>query len=123
MSILTIVLNIVFGFISGIFGGLGMGGGTLLIPLLTIFLQVEQKLAQGVNLLAFLAMSIASLIIHYKNGYVKAKGTIFIIVFGVIFSLLGSFIVHYVQPDLLRRFFGVFLCVLSLFQIIKIAKK
>ena len=74
----TIVLNVLFGFISGIFGGLGMGGGTLLIPLLSIFLGMEQKLCQGINLVAFLVMALFSLIIHFKNGYVVTRGIIFI---------------------------------------------
>ncbi|MBE7074307.1 MAG: sulfite exporter TauE/SafE family protein [Clostridiales bacterium] len=122
MSILTIILNVVFGLISGVFGGLGMGGGTLLIPLLSIFLNTKQKLAQGINLLSFLAMAIVSLIIHFKNGFVKVKGTLIVMIFGVIFSLLGAFIVHYVEAGVLRRIFGAFLCVLSFFQIVKIIK-
>ena len=40
--------------ISGIIGGMGRGGGTLLIPILTIFLSFEQKSAQAINLLVFI---------------------------------------------------------------------
>ena len=61
---LTIFLYVLFGFIAGIFGGLGMGGGTLLIPLLTIFLGLDQKLCQGINLVSFLVKALVSLIIH-----------------------------------------------------------
>jgi len=52
MNIFAIILSLLFGILSGVLGGLGMGGGTLLIPLLTIFLNFEQKLAQGINLLS-----------------------------------------------------------------------
>lgn len=41
------------GIISGVVSGMGMGGGTLLIPILTIFFHFNQQLAQGINLLAF----------------------------------------------------------------------
>ena len=122
MSTLTVILNILFGFVSGILGGLGMGGGTLLIPLLSIFLGYSQKLSQGINLLSFLAMALVSLIIHYKNGYLKIKGTSFLIIFGVLFSALGAFLVVYIPTDLLRKIFGGFLCLLSIFQVIKIIK-
>ncbi|MBQ8444687.1 MAG: sulfite exporter TauE/SafE family protein [Clostridia bacterium] len=122
MSILAIILNIVFGIISGVFGGLGMGGGTLLIPLLTIFLGFEQKLAQGINLLSFLVMAIFSLIIHFKHGYVCTKGIWPLIVFGVVFSIIGAFLMAYVPTKLLRQLFGGFLCLLSIFQAIKIIK-
>ena len=47
---------IVFGFISGILGGMGMGGGTLLIPLLN-FLDIEQQTIQAINLISFLPMA------------------------------------------------------------------
>ena len=57
------------GLVSGILGGLGMGGGTLLIPLLTIFLSVSQIESQGINLIAFIPMSVIAIIIHAKNRY------------------------------------------------------
>lgn len=81
---------ILAGFVSGIFGGLGMGGGTLLIPILSIFLDFDQKLAQGINLLSFLVMAIFSIYIHYRNGYIVTKNIFWIIFFGVIFSVLGG---------------------------------
>ena len=34
---------IIAGVVGGVIGGMGMGGGTLLIPILTIFLDVPQK--------------------------------------------------------------------------------
>ena len=40
---MEIFLLILFGFLAGIIGGMGMGGGTILIPLLTIFLSISQK--------------------------------------------------------------------------------
>ena len=55
---------ILFGIIGGVLGGMGMGGGTLLIPLLTIFLNISQQNAQGINLIAFLPMSIVAIIIE-----------------------------------------------------------
>ena len=54
--------------LGGIIGGMGMGGGTLLIPLLTLAAGVEQHLAQAINLMSFVPMSIVALIIHKKNG-------------------------------------------------------
>ncbi|MBQ8909367.1 MAG: sulfite exporter TauE/SafE family protein [Clostridia bacterium] len=122
MSILSIVLNVLFGAVSGVFGGLGMGGGTLLIPLLTIFLGFEQKLAQGINLLSFLVMAIFSLIIHFKHGYVHTKGIWPLIIFGAIFSVFGAILTGFVPTKLLRRLFGGFLCILSVYQALKILK-
>ena len=123
MSIyLTIFLYILFGFLAGIFGGLGMGGGTLLIPLLTIFLSLDQKLCQGINLVSFLVMALFSLIIHFINGYISMKGTSYIILSGIVFSVLGALLAGYLPSKILRIAFGVFLCLLSIYQIIKAFK-
>lgn len=120
---LTIFLYVAFGVISGIFGGLGMGGGTLLIPLLTIFLGFDQKLSQGINLVSFVVMAIFALLIHYKNGYIQTRGIIYIIISGVIFSVLGALLAGFLPSDYLRMAFGVFLCLLSIVQVIKVIKK
>ncbi len=121
--ILNIIIYILFGLISGVFGGLGMGGGTLLIPLLTIFLGLEQKLCQGINLVAFLVMALFSLVIHYKNGYLETRGIVFIILSGIVFSFLGAVVAGVIPSKYLRMAFGVFLCLLSLYQAFKAVKK
>ena len=116
-------LYVLFGFLSGIFGGRGMGGGTLLIPLLTIFLGVDQKLAQGINLIAFLVMALLSLCIHFKNGYLKGRGVVYIIISGVIFSSLSALVAGYLPSRILRICFGVFLCGLAVLEFVKVFKK
>ena len=68
-----VILYIIFGIIGGLLGGMGMGGGTLLIPLLTIGLSVPQQTAQFINLVAFIPMSALALIVHIRNGYVVKK--------------------------------------------------
>ncbi len=114
---------ILFGFIAGIFGGLGMGGGTLLIPLLTIFLGFDQKLSQGINLITFLVMALLALVIHSKNGFIETKGIFFIIISGIIFSAIGALVATYLPSKVLRIAFGVFLCLLSVIEVIKVLKK
>lgn len=116
----TIIIYVLLGFVSGIFGGLGMGGGTLLIPLLNIFLGLDQKLCQGINLVSFLVMALFSLIIHYKNGYIATKGIIYIIASGVVFSVLGSCVAGALPSEILKISFGVFLCILAVVEFIKV---
>ena len=59
------------GLVGGLIGGMGMGGGTLLIPLLSIFYSVGQHTAQAVNLVSFIPMAVVTLIIHIKNKLVN----------------------------------------------------
>ena len=105
------------GLAGGMLGGMGMGGGTVLIPLLTIRLGVPQHAAQAINLISFLPMAGVALIIHFKNGLVEYKRALFVIVPALLFALLGCFVAKNTEGELLGRIFGGFLAVLSIFQL------
>ena len=47
----------------------GVGGGTLLLLVMTLFLGVDQRTAQGINLLFFLPTAASALVCHIRNGY------------------------------------------------------
>lgn len=104
---------ILIGILGGFFGGMGMGGGTLLIPMLTIFLDFAQKDAQLINLITFVIMSSFALILHFKNKLVKVKTGLILAFVGIIFSLGSSFIVNNIDNQILKFCFGSFLVVLS----------
>ena len=106
---MNIIWLILAGVVSGVIGGMGMGGGTLLIPILTIFLSFEQKNAQAINLLVFIPMAIVALIIHIKNKLVDLKVGVPIICSGVIFSIAGSMLAGLLGNEILQKIFGVFL--------------
>ena len=61
------------GLAGGLLGGMGMGGGTVLIPILTVLCGVPQHLAQSVNLLSFLPMAALSLPVHARDGLLDAR--------------------------------------------------
>ncbi len=111
-----IALLILFGFLSGILGGMGMGGGTLLIPFLTIFLKLPQIESQAINLISFIIMSVVALIIHIKNKLVVFKEGLIIILAGLGTSVLGSMLANSTNTLTLRTLFGVFLVGIGLFQ-------
>ncbi len=115
--------EIVIGVLGGIVGGMGMGGGTLTIPLLTIFLSYEQLLAQGVNLVAFLPMAIVALGIHVKNKLVDFKSTWVLALIGCIFSLVGAILANHIQNKVLKILFALFLIGLGIWQLIEMIKE
>ena len=124
---MNIIWLILAGVVSGVIGGMGMGGGTLLIPILTIFLSFEQKNAQAINLLVFIPMAIVALIIHIKNKLVDLKVGVPIICSGVIFSIAGSMFAGLLGNKILQKIFGVFLLGIginqSIHSIILLVKK
>lgn len=104
------------GLAGGVLGGMGMGGGTILIPILTMFCGVPQHLAQSVNLLSFLPMAAVSLRVHAQNGLLDTKNILWMIVPATALSVLGGIFVQGVAADTLRVGFGAFLCLLSVYQ-------
>ena len=107
------------GLVSGVVGGMGMGGGTLLIPILSIFLGFAQKDSQGINLLVFIPMSIVALVVHIKNKLVDFRVGIPIVLIGIVFSVVGSMIANKLSNNNLRTYFGVFLLLVGVFQFVQ----
>lgn len=115
-----IVWSIVAGIIGGIVAGMGMGGGSLIIPILTIFLNFSQIDAQGINLVAFLPMSLVAIFIHAKNHLVEFKKTWLLAVVGIVFSLGGAWLANNIQMDILKKLFAAFLICLGIWQLIEL---
>lgn len=117
------MLIAIIGFFAGIIGGMGMGGGTILIPALILFASIDPKIAQSVNLLSSIPMTIFALIIHIKNKKVVFKLVIPIALFGVLGAVFGSFLANYLSSEILRKVFGVFLLLVGSYEIIKGVKE
>ncbi len=107
------------GVLGGLLGGMGMGGGTALIPLLTIFCGVGQRAAQGVNLVAFLPMSAAALAVHAGKGLLERRGLLFLAAPAPLFSAVFSLLAAALPSAVLHRGFGLFLIILSIFRLKK----
>ncbi|MDR7857157.1 MAG: TSUP family transporter [Tissierella sp.] len=107
------------GFLSGIISGMGIGGGTILIPSLVIFYSLEQQKAQGVNLMVFLPVAIVALITHYKKGNIDFSFAKLIILGGIGGAIIGSFIALKIDPLKLRKYFGFFLLVVGAIELFK----
>lgn len=110
---MSFIFYLVAGFVSGLLGGMGMGGGTVLIPVLTLFFGVEQHVAQATNLIAFLPMAAFSLNVHKKKGLLKTDGVWWIVVPALLTSVAGSFVAGVLPAEILRKLFGAFLVFLA----------
>ena len=67
--------EIIIGSIAGVFSGIGMGGGTVLIVLLTIYVGLEQHIAQATNLIYFIPTAISAIIVSYREKNIIFKIT------------------------------------------------
>lgn len=116
------MILILIGFLSGIISGMGVGGGTILIPSLVIFKNMQQQQAQGVNLIVFLPVSIVALITHYKKGNIDFSFAKLIIAGGLIGAIIGSIFAIKINPLKLRKYFGFFLLAIGIYELINSKK-
>lgn len=107
------ILYVLAGIAGGVMGGMGLGGGTLLIPLLTLFLGVAPKQAAAINLVSFIPMSVVSCIIHAKNKLLDFKKAFLVAVPACITSVLSSLLAQKVKGEAVTKGFAVFLIVLA----------
>jgi uncharacterized membrane protein YfcA len=112
-----LILYIVFGIIFGIVGGMGLGGGIVLIPCLTLFLALPQHEAQGMTLFAYIPMALFALISHIRQKNVKLKPALFLTGFGCIGGVGGYFLAAAIDSGALRKVFAVFLILVALLRI------
>lgn len=97
---------IISSFLSGLLGAMGFGGGAVLIIYLTSFLSMEQKEAQGINLLFFAVTGLVSVIINGKNGLTDKKAVKKLLPVALIGLVGGYFLLPVIEPTLLKKLFG-----------------
>lgn len=107
----------IIGLTAGIISGMGIGGGTILIPALDIFFNIEQQIAQSINLIYFIPTAICAVIIHIKNKNIEKKFFWKIIFTAIAGSFLGSLIAIKIKATVLKRIFGLFLLVIGIIEL------
>ena len=115
--------EIIIGCISGIVAALGMGGGTILILLLGIFSNMEQHLIQGTNLIFFIPTSITAIYMNIKSKNINYKKSILIIGAGIIGAIIGSNLSFKFNSKLMKKYFGIFLLCIAIFEIYSFYKQ
>jgi uncharacterized membrane protein YfcA len=94
---------------AGIVSAWGVGGGTLLLVLLTLVLHVEQRTAQGINLLFFLPTAAAALLSHARAGRLDRPTLRAAVPAAAAAALAGAWIATGIDVSMLRRPFGIYL--------------
>ncbi len=120
MEIFFLILG---GLVGGIIGGMGMGGGTLLIPILTIFLGIEQKNAQAINLIAFIPMAVIVTAINIKRKDIDYKSVFTVAIPALATSVASSLFVEKIDGKILSIGFSVFLIILGVIMMISTLRK
>ncbi|OMP77703.1 sulfite exporter TauE/SafE family protein [[Flexibacter] sp. ATCC 35208] len=111
MSILLFSLILLVGaFMAGMLGSLtGLGGGVVLIPLLTIVFHVDIRYAIGASLVASIANSSGAAAAYIKEGITNVRIGMFLEIATTTGAIIGALLAIYTPTSLVAILFGVVL--------------
>ena len=123
MEINTSWISILIGLSCGIISGFGIGGGSLLMVWMTSVASLDQKMAQGINLIYFIPTSIGALLFHIKNKMIAWNVVIPAAICGCTTAIFSAKAVSTLDVSLLRKMFGVYLCFVGIKEFFTSAQK
>jgi uncharacterized membrane protein YfcA len=111
MSVLVITLIILAGsYLAGLIGSLtGLGGGVVIIPLLTLLLNVDIHYAIGAALVSVIATSSGSAAAYVKEGITNIRLGMFLEIATTIGAMAGAILALHIQTSIIAVIFGVIL--------------
>lgn len=113
MSVVTgiglVLLGVVIGTLAGL---LGIGGGALAVPALSILFGASDLIARGTSLLAMFPNSITTSVANMKRKLVHIKAGLIIGVIAALTTPFGTWVAGAVSPRAGAIMFAAYLCVL-----------
>ncbi|HKW06280.1 MAG TPA: sulfite exporter TauE/SafE family protein [Candidatus Dormibacteraeota bacterium] len=104
------VILIAGGFGAGFLSGtIGIGGGALFVPTMTVGASISQAIAQGTSLVAIVPTALVSTITHIREGNVLRQAALWMGGGGVFGAVLGALVAVEVPGPILARVWGAFL--------------
>lgn len=111
---------VVFGgsLIAGLLGSLtGLGGGVVIVPMLTLMLGVDLRYAVGASLVSVIATSSGAASAYVREGYTNVRIGMFLEVATTIGALCGAFLATVLNPNTIGLVFGVVLIFSAIFSL------
>ena len=114
-------------FISGIFAGMGMGGGTFLIPALSLFFSYNQAICQSTNVVCFILLGFLCILIYGRNKLIEPKIVLSVSIPACLVSILFTVFSIKLSSGILKYCFAGFIICFGIYYfistIIQIKKK
>lgn len=112
--------GLLVGLVAGVLGGLvGVGGGVIMVPLMTEVLKFRQKEAHGTSLVAVVFTAAAGAFIYYLYGSTDIPASAVLAVMALCTVRFGAKYCSSLSEVRLKRYFGLFLLFVSLLLVLK----
>jgi uncharacterized membrane protein YfcA len=124
MSVIVLTLIILIGsYFAGLLGSLtGLGGGVVIIPLLTLLLKVDIHYAIGASLVSVIATSSGSAAAYVKEGITNIRLGMFLEIATTAGAMVGALIAVYIPTHYIAVLFGLILILSAIMSLKKKAE-
>lgn len=121
MSVLLFTLIVLAGaFLAGLIGSLtGLGGGVIIIPLLTLVLGVDIHYAIGASIISVIATSSGSAAAYVREGITNVRIGMFLEIATTVSAVIGAVVTVFIDPNYIAIIFGSILLLSSAMMIRK----
>ena len=111
MTVLTLALFVAGGsFCAGLLGALtGLGGGIVVVPMLTLLFHVDLRYAVGASLVSVIATSSGAAAAYVREGFTNVRVGILLEVGTTVGALIGAAIAGFTPTSALAVLFGIVL--------------
>ena len=115
---------VIGGLVAGLFGSLlGLGGGVLIIPLLTLVFGVPMKEAIGTSLICVIATSSGAASLYVRKHFADIRLAMTLELATTIGAIVGGLVAGIIKPEVLTILFSVLLFYIALSMIRKRPEK
>ncbi|AEV95462.1 sulfite exporter TauE/SafE family protein [Pediococcus claussenii] len=105
-----LILLLVVGLLAGIFGAiLGIGGGIIITPVLTVMMGLDIKYAIGASIISVIATSSGATIAYLRDEMLNLRVAMFLEIATTIGAIIGAIMTSFFHPTILFVLFGSFL--------------
>ena len=110
--------------VAGLLGSLGgVGGGLVIVPVLTIFFGVDIHVAAGASIVAVIATSSGAAIAFLRDGWANVRVGMFLQVATVAGAMVGALIAPNVPTQVLLLTLGIVLLISVVMQVTRLAEE
>jgi hypothetical protein len=115
-----VLLFLATGLISGIFGSiLGLGGATIMIPILTLIFNIPIQLAIAISLISNFFVSGTAVLSYSQKGLLH-KNIVMVMNIGSIAGIIaGTYIAANSPSNILKIFFGIFMLLMVIIALLR----
>jgi len=104
--LMALLVGAVAGLLSGL---LGIGGGAVMVPAMTLLMGLSQHMAQGTSLLVIIPTAVSGSITHFRMGNIRLETAAWLSAGGVVGAVGGAYLALASPDAILRLLFGCYL--------------